>query len=137
MTASAMFVSQMPPLIAVSLSKTSRTYEIIEKSREFAINVIADNQLDLAKKFGGTHGHELDKFKEFDVATEPASKIGGSLLSGCFANIECRVISSLRDFQGNYAVCIGEVLSFKMNEGLRPLVWLKNRYFRVGTECRL
>ncbi len=137
MTATAMFVSQVPPLIAVSISKTFATYQLIEKSKEYAINVIADNQLDLARKFGSVHGYEVDKFKEFGIATESASKIGAPLVTGCFANIECRVKSSLGEVGGNHAIYIGEVVAFKSNKELRPLVWLNNRYFRVGTECQI
>ena len=137
MTATAMFVSQVPPLIAVSVSKTFATYQLIEKSKEFAINVIADNQLDLAQKFGSVHGYEVDKFREFGIAIEPASKIGAPLVSGCFANIECRVKSSLWDVEGNHAIYISEAVGFKMNNELKPTVWLNNRYFRVGTECRI
>ncbi len=137
MTASAMFVSQVPPLIAVSISKTFATYHLIEKSKEYAINVIADNQLDLARKFGSVHGFNIDKFKEFGIATESASKIGAPLVTGCFANIECRLKNSLGEVEGNHAIYIGEVVAFKLNKELRPLVWLNNRYFRVGAECRI
>ena len=137
MTATAMYVSQVPPLIAVSVSKTFATYELIEKSKEFAINVIADNQLDLAQKFGSVHGYEIDKIKEFDITTEPATRVGAQLISGCYANIECQVKSSLWDVEGNHAFYVSEVVGFKLNDELKPLVWLKNRYFRVGAECQI
>jgi flavin reductase (DIM6/NTAB) family NADH-FMN oxidoreductase RutF len=132
-----MYVSQVPPLIAVSVSKTFDTYELIEKAGEFAINVIAEDQLDLSQKFGSVHSQEVDKFKEFHVATEAASEIKAPLISGCFANIECKVKNSLWDVEGNHAIYIGEVVAFKMSEKARPLVWLDNKYFLVGSECRL
>ncbi len=132
MTATAMYVSQVPPLLVVSVSKTSATYQLIEKSREFAINVIADTQLELSKKFGSTHGYEVDKFQEFGTSTEPASKISAPLILGCFANFECRVRSSLWEVEGNHAIYVAEVLAFKMNEALKPLVWFNNRQFKVG-----
>lgn len=137
MTATAMYVSQVPPVIAVSLSKTFATYLLIEESKEFAINIIADNQVDLAKRFGGVHGHETDKFKEFGIATEASSKIGAPLVSGCFANIECRVKSAIWDVEGNHAIYLSEVVAFKINRELNPTVWLNNKYFRVGSECRI
>jgi len=67
MTATATYVSQAPPLLVVSISKTFATYGLVEKSKEFAINVIADTQLDLSKKFGRIHGYEVDKFQEFGL----------------------------------------------------------------------
>jgi len=137
MTASAMFVAEIPPLIAVSVSKTFATYQLIENSKEFAINVLADSQLDLAGKFGSIHGYEVDKFKEANIATESASKIGAPLVSDCFANIECRVRSSLWEVEGNHAIYVGEVIAFKVNNKLMPMVWLNGRYFTVGTQCRV
>ena len=137
MTASSMYVSQVPPLLAVSVSKTFATYQLIEKSKEFAINLIADSQHDLAGKFGSLHGYEINKFKEFAVKTETANVIKAPLIMGCFANIECRVKSSLWDVEGNHAIYIAEVVGFKMDEKLSPMVWLNNKYFRVGNECKL
>jgi flavin reductase (DIM6/NTAB) family NADH-FMN oxidoreductase RutF len=137
MTASSMYVSQVPPLLAVSVSKTFATYHLIEKSKEFAINLIADNQRDLAEKFGSLHGFEIDKLKEFGVKTETASVVKSPLITGCFANIECRVKSSLWDVEGNHVIYIAEVVGFKMDEKLSPMVWLNNKYFRVGNECKL
>jgi flavin reductase (DIM6/NTAB) family NADH-FMN oxidoreductase RutF len=137
MTASSMFVSQVPPLLAVSVSKTFATYQLIEKSKEFAINVIADNQRELAGKFGSVHGYEIDKFKEFGVKTEPASIVKASFIIGCFANIECRVKSSIWEVEGNHAIYIAEVVGFRIDDKLSPMVWLNNKYFRVGNECKL
>ncbi len=137
MTATAMYVSQVPPLLVVSISKTFTTYGLIEKSKEFAINVIADTQLELSKKFGRIHGYEVDKFREFGISTEPSTKIGAPLISGCYANLECRVRSSLWEVEGNHAIYVAEVLAFKMNKGLKPLVWLNNLYFEVGAQCKI
>jgi len=137
MTATSMFVSEVPPLLAVSVSKTSASYPLIEKSKEFAINVIADNQRDLSGKLGSVHGYEIDKFKEFAIKTESASVIKAPLIVGCFANIECRVKRSIGDVEGNHAIFIAEVVGLKMDERLSPMVWLNNKYFRVGSECKL
>lgn len=137
MTATAMYVSQKPPLLAVSVSRTFATYQLIEKSKEFAVNVIADNQLELSKKFGSTHGFEVSKFRDLGIETEPASKIQAPLVSGCFASIECQVKTSLWEVEGNHAIYIAEVVAFRMNRNLKPLVWLDNQYFQVGEKCRI
>jgi flavin reductase (DIM6/NTAB) family NADH-FMN oxidoreductase RutF len=137
MTATSMYVSQVPPLLAVSISKTFATYQIIEKSKEFAINLIADNQAELAEKFGSVHGYDVDKFKEFGIMTEPGRNIKAPLIKGCFANIECRVKTSIWEVEGNHSIYIAEVVGFKMDDKLSPMVWLNNKYFRVGNECKL
>jgi flavin reductase (DIM6/NTAB) family NADH-FMN oxidoreductase RutF len=137
MTATAMYVSQVPPLLVVSISKNDATYQLIEKSKEFAINVIADEQLDLSQKFGSVHGATVDKFKKFGIATEKASRVSAPLISGCYAHIECQVKTALWEVEGNHAIYIAEVKAFKMNAKLKPMVWLNNKYFEVGDQCHL
>ena len=137
MTATAMYVSQTPPLLVVSISKAFATYQLIEKSKEFAVNVLADTQLELSKKFGNVHGYEVDKLQEFGISDESASRIGAPLISGCFSNLACQVKSSLWEVDGNHEIYVTEVLAFKVNEELKPLVWLNNQYFEVGARCQI
>ncbi|MFC1951873.1 flavin reductase family protein [Chloroflexota bacterium] len=136
LTATAMYVSQVSPLLVVSVSKASSTYQLIEKSKEFAINVIADNQLELAWKLGHVHGSKPDKFQEFGVATESATKIGAPIISGCFANFECQAKTAFWEVEGDHAIYVVEVVAFKLNENLKPMVWLNKQYFQVGALCR-
>ncbi len=136
MTASAMFVSEEPPLLVVSVSKTFKTHDLIEKSREFAVNILSDDKLNLAHKLGSSHGQNADKLAKFNVGTEPATKISAPLISGCFANIECRVKTSVWDVEGGHAVYLAEVVAYKTDVSHSPLVWLNGKYYRVGSECK-
>ena len=108
MTATAMYVSQTPPLLVVSVSKTFATYQLIEKSKEFAVNVLADTQLELSKEFGSAHGYEVDKFQEFGISTESASRIGAPLISGCFSNFK----SVIKSFVHLPLIIINRILGF-------------------------
>ena len=59
------------------------------------------------------------------------------VISECFANLECRVKQTVEEKQGNHLIFMAEVVGFKMNEKLKPLVWLNNQYFKVGAECKV
>lgn len=137
MTATAMYVSQDPPLLAISISKADATYQLIEQSKEFAVNVIADSQTEISKKLGSEHGHEVDKLKTFNIATEAASTINAPLVEGCYAYFECRVKSGIWEVEGNHAIYVAEVTAFKMNKKLKAVIWLNGRYFQVGDVCRI
>jgi flavin reductase (DIM6/NTAB) family NADH-FMN oxidoreductase RutF len=136
MTASAMFVSENQPLLMVSVSKTFQTYELIEKSHEFAINVLGGDKVDLANQLGSSHGQKTDKLAKFKIVTERGSKIDAPLICGCFANIECKVRTSLSDVEGEHAIYLAEVVAYKSNSSLSPLVWLNNKYYRIGDQCK-
>lgn len=137
MTANATYISQVPPLILISVSKEFTTYELIEKAKEFAINILSEKQIDLAKKLGSVHGKGIDKLKEYSIPSEAASIVKAPLIKDCFGHIECKVRSSFSEIEGDHALYIGEVVSFKMDNSLKPLVWLENKYFKVGAECKL
>ncbi len=134
MTATATFVAENLPLLMVSVSKESTCHELIEKSGELALNVADAGQVDLARKLGATHGRDVDKFETFGVQTELASKIAAPLISGSFANIECKVITSMP--ASNYIVYLVEAVAFKNDNTKTPVAWFNNRYFSVDQEVR-
>ncbi|MBW2408486.1 MAG: flavin reductase family protein [Deltaproteobacteria bacterium] len=134
MTATAMFVSEDPPLFNVSVAKHILSHELIEQAGEFALNIASSDQVALAKQLGSTHGRAIDKFEKFNLATEAATKVKAPLLKGCFANIECKVITS--HTAANYTIYLGEVIAFKAREDLKPIAWLDNKYFALNQEAK-
>lgn len=132
MTASAMFVSENPPLLVVSVAKHIVSHDLIEKAGEFVLNVASTNQIRLAKQLGFSHGREIDKFKKFNIRKEKASKIGSPLIKDSFANIECRVITSIS--AANYIVYLAEVVAYKVHNKQIPVAWYRNQYFALKEE---
>ncbi|MEM3654186.1 MAG: flavin reductase family protein, partial [Candidatus Bathyarchaeia archaeon] len=55
-------VSFQPPLVAVSIGKTKYTHEMIKNSKVFAVSILYEGQVDVAKHFGLRSGKEIDKF---------------------------------------------------------------------------
>jgi len=134
MTASAMFVCENPPLLVVSVAKHIVSHELIEEAGEFALNVASTHQVKLAKQLGFTHGREVDKFRKFGIPKGKAKKIQSPLIKGSFANIECRVITSLS--AGNYVIYLAEVVAHQVDHKLTPVAWYRNQYFALDKEVR-
>jgi len=132
MTATAMFVAENLPLLTISLSKNSTCHDLIEKTGECALNVASTGQTGLAAKLGAIHGREVDKFKEFKIPVEKASKIKSPLIAGSFANLECKVITSHQ--AGNYIVYLVEVVAYKVDTEQVPIAWHQNKYFALDKE---
>ena len=129
MTATATFVAENLPLLMVSVSKESTCHELIEESGELALNVASVDQVGLARKLGATRGREIDKFKEFNIDIEPATRIDAPLITGSLANLECKVITSMP--ASNYVVYLVEVVAHKSDEAKVPIAWYNNRYFSL------
>jgi len=129
-TASAMFISENPPLLVVSIHKDTTTHELIEESGHFVLNIASTGQMKLAKKLG--HEKVADKFKEFGIETEKAATVDAPIIKGSFASVECKVITSLS--VSHFTLYVAEVIDFVINEGLSPMVWDMDRYYALGLE---
>jgi len=131
-TASAMFISENPPLVVVSVHKDTPTHSMIEESEQFVLNVAATGQVSLARKLG--HEKAEDKFQAFAIQTEKAAAVEAPIIKESFATIECRVINSLT--ASHFTVYIAEVLDYAINKDLSPMVWDMDRYYALGEELR-
>ena len=127
MTATAMFVAEKVPLLAISVSKNSTTYELIEETGECALNIASTSQVDLVKKVGATHGRDVDKMKTFGIQTEAASKIAAPLITGACAGLECKVVTSMP--VSNYMVYLVQVVACSVNDKAVPMAWHRDKYF--------
>lgn len=125
-------VSHRPALIAISISPKRFSHSIIEKAREFAINIASDEQAKLINEVGTTSGRELDKFAKFDIETKPAKIIKAPLIDGCVANIECKIVSS--HVEGDHTVFVGEAVAIKIDESKKPLNRFRSQYYGLGAK---
>jgi len=118
-------ISIDPPLVLVSVAHSSNTHALIEGSGEFVINVLAEEQEQVARRFAdNTPG----KFE--GLAWKPAAGAGAPILEGVLAHMECRVFDSLS--HGDHTIFIGEVLGSSHAEPeRRPLVFFRSRYGRL------
>jgi flavin reductase (DIM6/NTAB) family NADH-FMN oxidoreductase RutF len=88
------WVSQItwePPMIMVSIGTGKYTTELISSSKVFAVNVLNEHQIDLAKHFGLKSGRDGNKFEEIPYE----AKITGSpILKDIVAYLDCKLHTS-------------------------------------------
>jgi flavin reductase (DIM6/NTAB) family NADH-FMN oxidoreductase RutF len=130
MTATAVFVSEDPPLVAVSVAEHVLTHDLIEQTGEFVINVACPGQLELVKQLGSSHGRDLDKFDRFEIPMEPNEKLTAPRVAGSYACLECKVVAS--HMAATYRVYTAEIVAHSVDEEKDPLVWHQGRYFALG-----
>jgi flavin reductase (DIM6/NTAB) family NADH-FMN oxidoreductase RutF len=108
--------SHTPRLVAISLVPKRYTYELLEKSKEFVINIPSINQKELVQKCGSVSGRNEDKFKAFNIRTLSADVVQAPLLEDCVAHLECHYVSEAK--AGDHNIIIAEVLKAWANEGV-------------------
>ncbi len=120
MTATAMAsVSADPPTLLVVVNRTTRTHPFIEKSRRFAVNVLAQGQEEIARRFAAGVENQFDGVPhELRVAEVP-------LIAGTAASFVC--IATEAFDVATHTIFIGEVEEAQ-HSSLPPLLYHDGRY---------
>ncbi|MFF0630162.1 flavin reductase family protein [Streptomyces sp. NPDC004296] len=82
------FISQEPPLVAVSLLRASRLLQLIRDSRNFGVNVLSSRQSELARHFA-SRKRELGS-RQFDGIARWPDHDGAPRLAGTVGWLHCR-----------------------------------------------
>ena len=113
-------VSIDPPLILWSLSLASPTLSAFQTAGYYAVNVLAEDQVELSQRFAMTNN--IHQFADLAVM---AGLGGAPLLQGCCAWFECR--NEIKHLGGDHLVFIGQVERFT-REDKHPLVFQGGQY---------
>ena len=129
MTATAMFVSEIEPLLVISVAKDHLTEKLISQSRKFTLVIAAPDQEKLALQVGSAKGEDTDKFERFNIATTSGKSSSALIPEGSAAWMECEVESS-KEIQG-YVLFTGHVVN-QNDSSKPPMVWHKNGFFSLA-----
>lgn len=127
-------ISYSPGLIAISLGHTKATVENIRSSKEFGINICANDQSILASVAGGYTGIKYDKInalKELGFEFYKAKKIRSIMIKGTAVNIEC--VLSKEIILGDHITFVGEVVEASNNPDKLPLAYHGGKYWIMNT----
>jgi flavin reductase (DIM6/NTAB) family NADH-FMN oxidoreductase RutF len=121
--------SHKPPLVMVSICERNYTHDLIREYKEFAINTISKDQIEVANFFGSRSGRDLDKFEETGVETFPASKIKAPLIKESPVSLDCKVIKHIET--GDCVTFIAEVVAAHKNNDKKPVSWFQGKYTEI------
>jgi flavin reductase (DIM6/NTAB) family NADH-FMN oxidoreductase RutF len=112
-------VSLDPPLVLWSLNRRAESLAAYQNAKRYAINVLAHDQVDLARRFSRPHA---DRFEGVDFRLGAAD---APLIEGCVAWFECRHHATHR--AGDHVLFIGLVETCERRNGT-GLVFHHGRY---------
>jgi flavin reductase (DIM6/NTAB) family NADH-FMN oxidoreductase RutF/DNA-binding FadR family transcriptional regulator len=120
MTASAVSsLSLQPPMLLACINRASPTGDAVRRSGAFVVNVLAEDQADLAQRFAT---RSRDKFSGVEVVP---TGLGPVSIAGALAHIECRVVEGVD--AGTHTIFIGRVSRAEGREGA-PLAYFRGQY---------
>lgn len=109
-------VSLEPLLILWSIDKRVSTYETFKKADKFVVNILADNQADIASLFASRTSNQ-ERFVNIDWNL---SKDNLPIVKGTMATLQCKTFKQIE--AGDHTMLIGEVSEISV-EKKSPLVY--------------
>jgi flavin reductase (DIM6/NTAB) family NADH-FMN oxidoreductase RutF len=115
-------VSLDPPLVLVSIAKTSQLHDLLKATEAFAVNFLAEDQKSVSDRFAG----RTQARDRFDGLKFSQGVTGSPVIEGVRAAIECK--SWLAYDGGDHSILVGEVVAAKKFNSKRPLVYYAQQY---------
>ncbi len=116
--------SAEPPRLLACINFSGNSFQQIAESRCMSVNVLAQSQEELAKRFANMLGGEDED--RFDYGNWIELTTGAPVLEAALAAFDCSVEEML--VAHTHAVIIGEVKDVLVNGGMKPLLY-SNRAF--------
>ncbi len=118
-----------PPITYISVRPSRYSYDIIEKTGEFVINLVPKSLTAVCDTCGVKSGRDIDKFKEFRLNAEMGKLNYAPMIAQCPVNIECKVKEKLT--LGTHDCFIAEIISVNVDNTLidktgRITLWKAN-----------
>jgi flavin reductase (DIM6/NTAB) family NADH-FMN oxidoreductase RutF len=115
-------VSLTPPLVLVSIDSRNQVLERFPTGASLAINVLADDQEDLSRRFAASTD------ERFAGVGWEKGELGEPVLHGAIASFECLVDKAVE--AGDHIILIAAVKNVRLAEG-EPLVFFDSSYRRL------
>ncbi|MGD2088702.1 MAG: flavin reductase family protein [Candidatus Aminicenantes bacterium] len=136
MTAGAFhFYSFNPPSVMVGIIPEKYTYELINRKKEFGINIPKAEQIELVRTCGSVSGRDVDdKYSTAGVTPFQGNKIKSYLIEECPVNLECVVVHQV-GFRGTHQWFVGEIQAVHIDDTYtreQPLMFWSGEYRKVG-----
>lgn len=116
-------LSLEPPMVLWSLRLASPSLPAFDGAGHFAINVLAESQVDLSRRFASTVP------AKFDEGLWGPGVGGAPVLAGCAATFECRLAS--HQTAGDHRLYLGLVV-VASTQPVPPLIYHGGRYHLLG-----
>ena len=131
-----------PPMVSISVRPSRYSYEIIEKTGEFVINLTNEKLAKACDYCGVVSGRDVDKFKKTGLTPVPVEHVKAPAIAESPVNIACRVVESHP--LGSHTMFVAEVLGVTVDDayldetgkfdinGTGLIMYSHGEYFALG-----
>jgi flavin reductase (DIM6/NTAB) family NADH-FMN oxidoreductase RutF len=116
-------LSLEPPLLIICVDKKAESYASFEESRVFTVNILAEDQEDISRRFAVSGGEKFE-----GVAFRRGAN-GAPILNGALAHLECKLHAVFDG--GDHTIYLGLIEEAETREA-RPLLFFRGGYRELG-----
>jgi len=109
-------VNSEPPMTYISVRKSRYSHQIIEKNKEFVINLCTEELSFQADYCGVKSGKDVDKFKELQLTPVMGKEVNCPMIKESPVNLECRVRDIIE--YPSHDMFIADIISVHVDESL-------------------
>ena len=124
-------ISVEPPVVLISVNKTSQAHEPILKSGKFGVTLLAEDQQRISDRFAGRVDQDRGRFEGLDTFT---LQTGSPFITGGVSVFDCEVMDTYDT--GTTTVIYGKVVAAQLMElpedGKRPLLYYYQGYRKLA-----
>lgn len=107
-------VCSTPPMLSISVRPERFSYEALEKTGEFTVNIPLARQAAVVDWCGVVSGRDHDKFAEQNLTAVSGSQVTAPLVEECPLNLECKVKEIIK--LGSHDMFIAEIMAVQVSE---------------------
>ena len=107
-------VCSAPPMLSISVRPSRHSYDLLQRSHEFVVNIPRAAQVREVDLCGNVSGRDTDKFAACGFHALPAARVAAPLIEECPINIEC--VTRHRLSLGAHDLFIGEILAVHFDD---------------------
>ena len=116
-------LTDSPPMLVACVNRSASAHAPIKSAKCFSINMLANDQDELAKRFSSKKLLGEDRFDKEDWDTMVT---GAPLLKGAIANFDCEVAEE-HGFE-THSIFIGRVMDVRFREDVDPLLYFRGEF---------
>lgn len=121
-------LSDAPPTILACVHRAASAHDVIHRLGSFSVNMLADDQGDLAHRFSGRTG--LQGEDRFAGGAWDLLATGAPILKNALASLDC-VLTDTHSFT-THSIFLGQVSDGRVRADARPLLYFRGDFWDIG-----
>ena len=109
-------INTQPPMTYVSVRKSRHSHDIIEREKEFVINLTTEELAFATDYCGVKSGKDVNKFKEMKLTPVDAEVVSCPMIGESPVNLECKVVE-VKEYP-THDMFIAEIVKIHVNKSL-------------------